>query len=131
MHEALDRLWAEAPDVDESQRLRFAIALSEVVGNVIVHGRTPDGGTPTVTVRVSAGADRLQADIFDDGVALSRRITRGMPADELAENGRGLELAREAVDEVRYAREDAGNRWALVLRRVNRPPPSKAGPQQS
>jgi serine/threonine-protein kinase RsbW len=119
MHEALERLWAEVPDVDESQRIRFAIALSEVVGNVVAHGRTLDGGTPNLTVRVSAGPDRLHADVFDDGVALSRRITRSMPDDELAENGRGLALAREAVDELRYAREDGGNRWALVLRRAD------------
>ena len=118
LHVALDRLWVEAPEVDEAQRIRFAIALGEVVANVVAHGRTPDGGTPTLTVEVSVTPDRLRAELFDDGVAFERGATRGPAVDELAESGRGLALAREALDELRYAREDGGNRWVLVLHRA-------------
>ena len=116
LHAALDRLWAEAPEVEESQRIRFATALAEVVANVVEHGRTLRGGTPTLTVKVVVRPDRLRADVFDDGVAVGPRASLA-EADELAEAGRGLALAREALDELRYVREAAGNRWVLIVRR--------------
>jgi serine/threonine-protein kinase RsbW len=116
LHAALERLWAESADVDEMHRLRFATALSEIVANVVVHGRTADGGLPTLTVRLAAGPGGLRADLVDDGVALARRMTWELPADELAETGRGLAIAREALDELHYARVDGANHWALVVR---------------
>ena len=117
LHATLERLWIEAPDVEESHRIRLAIALAELVGNVVEHGRTPRGGTPTLSVEVSVSPDRLQASVIDDGVPIGPRSSYGRPLDELAENGRGLTLAREALDELRYVPEETGNRWSLVLRR--------------
>jgi serine/threonine-protein kinase RsbW len=116
LHAALDRLWAEAPEVDESQRIRFATALAEVVANVVEHGRTLRGGAPTLTVEVAVRPDRVRADVFDDGVAVGPRASPA-DVDELAEAGRGLALAGAVLDELRYVREDAGNRWVLVVRR--------------
>jgi len=112
LHAALDRLWAEAANVDAMHRLRFMTALSEVVQ----HGRTPDGGTPTLTVSLSAGPDGLPAELRDDGVAVARRATWELPDDELAESGRGLALARKALDELRYWRVNGVNHRALVIR---------------
>lgn len=114
LHAALNRLWAETANVDAMHRLRFVTALSEVVANVVQHGRTPDGGTPTLTVSLSAGPAGLLAELRDDGVAV--RATWELPEDELAESGRGLALARAALDELRYSRVNGVNHWALVIR---------------
>ena len=116
LHAALDRLWAETANVDAMRRLRFATALSEVVANVVEHGRTPDGGTPTLTVSLSAGPAGLLAELRDDGVAVAKHAPWELPDDELAESGRGLALAREALDELRYSHVNGVNHWALVIR---------------
>lgn len=119
LHAALDRLWAQAPDVEERARMRFATAVSEVLGNVVVHGRTGAGAIPSVRVSLQAGTDGLRAELLDDGVALDPDAALNeLPEDDLAESGRGLALARAALDELHYVREDGGNRWELVIRRA-------------
>jgi serine/threonine-protein kinase RsbW len=118
LHAALDRLWREAPDVEAPARMRFATAVSEVLGNVVVHGRMSGGETPTVRVSLAARPDRLRAELLDDGVALAPgAAATELPEDDLAESGRGLALARAALDELHDVREDSGNRWELVIRR--------------
>jgi len=117
LHAALERLWAEAPDVDARLRMRFATALGELVANVVVHGRTPHGAIPTLTVRMWALPERLDAELIDDGAALSQSALAGVPSDELDESGRGLALAREVVDELVYTSEQDGNRWTLTVGR--------------
>lgn len=117
LHAALDRLWREAPDVQEPARMRFSTAVSEVLGNVVVHGRTGEGAIATVRVSLKAEPGALRAELLDDGIALApgAAVTE-LPEDDLAESGRGLALARAALDELHYVR-DGGNRWELVIRR--------------
>lgn len=116
MHDALERLWAEAPDVDELLRIRFTTALAEVVGNVVRHGRRDDGSAPQVDACVRADGD-LRADIRDDGTSFPEPLAVPEPVDELAESGRGIAMARAVLDELDYAREPGLNRWTLVIHR--------------
>jgi hypothetical protein len=37
--------------------------------------------------------------------------------DDLSASGRGLALAKVALDQFSYAKEDDGNRWTLLCRR--------------
>lgn len=117
LHAALERLWEEAPDVERRQRMRLATALSELVTNIVAHGHTADGRTPTITLRLSAHPERLEAELIDDGVAVTGSLNRGLPPDNLAEGGRGLTLARKMVDELRYEHEQGTNRWMLLIHR--------------
>jgi anti-sigma regulatory factor (Ser/Thr protein kinase) len=101
-------------EVDEVTRTRIAIAVAELVGNVIEHGRTPSGRPPHFVLTLTADAERVAADIEDDGIGFPPRPRE---VEAMAESGRGIALAHDAVDEVRFARHDERNHWHLVVRR--------------
>lgn len=116
MHEALERLWSGAPEVDDMQRMRFATALGELVANVVEHGTTGDGAPPTVRLELLVEDERVVAVLCDDGSPFEAPGGAGGD-DPLPESGRGIALARAAADELEYAPETEGNRWRLVVRR--------------
>lgn len=115
VHEALDDLWREVPDVSDEDRLLFALAVSEVATNVVEHAA--GDAQPTVSIRLRVDDEQLVAVMSDDAdPALIRLDDVSMP-DADAESGRGLALALAALDELRHETGD-GNVW--VLRRQRR-----------
>jgi serine/threonine-protein kinase RsbW len=116
VHGLLDRLYAEAGDVDGVAQARFSTAVAELVANVVEHGRRADGGPPSFTLHLSAEPGRLTAELRDDGDAAVIDLDAPMPG-EADEHGRGIPMIREAVDELRHSREGAGNHWTIVLER--------------
>ena len=109
VHNLLARLWADEPGVDERDRIRFEIAVAEVAANIAEHG----AGAARVSLRLSSSPDRIQAVFEDDGAPVEVRPEQPPAGD--AERGRGLLLARAAVDRFSYERDGATNRWVLVL----------------
>ena len=109
VHDLLARLWADEPGVDERDRIRFEIAVAEVAANIAEHG----AGAARVSLRLSSSPDRIQAVFEDDGAPVEATPERPPAGD--AERGRGLLLARSAVDRFSYERDGATNRWVLVL----------------
>ncbi len=115
VHDALEGLWLEVPDVSDEDRLLFALAVSEVATNVVEHAA--GDVRPTVSIRLTVDAERLVAVMSDDAEpALIRLGEVEMPGSD-AESGRGLALALAALDELRHEADD-GNTW--VLRRDRR-----------
>lgn len=116
VHRALAALWADVPDVTDIDRMSFETAVAEVAANVVNYC----GGPVAFTLELWAAADRLEARFTDAGTAaLADGVVEaaGLPDDELAEGGRGLALARATLDDLRYERDGAVNRWTLVRRR--------------
>lgn len=109
VHDLLARLWADEPGVDERDRIRFEIAVAEVAANIAEHG----AGAARVSLRLSSSPDRIEAVFEDDGAPVEATPERPPAGD--AERGRGLLLARSAVDRFSYERDGATNRWVLVL----------------
>ena len=109
VHDLLARLWADEPGVDERDRIRFEIAVAEVAANIAEHG----AGAARVSLRLSSSPDRIQAVFEDDGAPVEARPEQPPAGD--AERGRGLLLARAAVDRFSYERDGTTNRWVLVL----------------
>ena len=109
VHDLLARLWADEPGVDERDRIRFEIAVAEVAANIAEHG----AGAARVSLRLSSSPDRIQAVFEDDGAPVEARPERPPAGD--AERGRGLSLARAAVDRFSYERDGTTNRWVFVL----------------
>ena len=109
VHDLLARLWADEPGVDERDRIRFEIAVAEVAANIAEHG----AGAARVSLRLFSSPDRIQAVFEDDGAPVEARPEQPPAGD--AERGRGLLLARAAVDRFSYERDGATNRWVLVL----------------
>ena len=110
----LQRTWAGHPDVDALDRMRFEIAVTEVTGNIVEHAA--EGDLLEFDLRLAVHHDRLEAHFTDAGRPDDADPGAAELPDELAESGRGLALARRAVDELVYRREDGVNHW-LVLRR--------------
>ena len=118
IQDALSGLWVDAPDVDGTDRMLFETALVEIVGNLVEHARTPAGTPVTITAQVAVHPDRVEARLTDDGIAPPLDLTVDTPAaDEMAEGGRGLALAR-AVAEVLHDRGPEGNVWTVTRRRA-------------
>ena len=111
VHDLLARLWVDEPGVDQRDRIRFETAVAEVAANIVEHGAA--AGAERVSLRLSSSPDRIQAVFEDDGAPVETRPDQPPAGD--AERGRGLSLARAAVDRFSYEREGATNRWVLVL----------------
>jgi serine/threonine-protein kinase RsbW len=112
LHELLEAAWAEHPDVGPSDRTLFEIAVTEVAGNIVEHAAA--GATLEIAVSVHVTEPRLEATFEDVGPAVAVDPGSAEMPDDLAESGRGLALARRAVDEVSYRREGPTNHWRVV-----------------
>lgn len=106
----LDLLWTRTPDVSEADRTLFTLAVSEVATNVVQH----NGSAPvTMSVDVRVTGDVLCADITDSAPPASIEWREVAMPDGDSESGRGLALARAALDEFRHAFDEHGNTWTL------------------
>jgi serine/threonine-protein kinase RsbW len=113
LHDLLDLVRVEHPDVESTDLMLFETAVIEIANNVVEHGRPP--GTIHYSFILDVGADRLLGRLRDGGPPL-RESERPMP-DTDSENGRGLALARVALDDLDYRRVDDVNEWTMVRRR--------------
>ena len=114
VHELLAGLWDDAGAVPDDVRNRFAIAVAEIVANVVEHGRGPGGEAASLTVRLDADAAELVALVVDDGPAFDAPDDE--PDDVWAESGRGLRLAPSAADKLVYRRRPRPKRCRITLR---------------
>lgn len=132
VHAALDRLWAAMDDVlatppGELWRLHVTTAVAEVAGNVISYALDP-GLTATMVIRLLP--DRLEIGFRDRGASCRGPALRP-PAgadpigdvndldalEALSESGRGIAIARVALDDLAYCRTpDGENLWVLMKR---------------
>jgi serine/threonine-protein kinase RsbW len=119
LHELLTGVWQHAPSVGDAVRLRMTIALGELVGNIVEHGARRTGTPIEIDLVVTVDDRQIRACVTDDGDAVKPPPHLAtLPEDELAEGGRGIALARAAVDDLDYSREDDHNVWRLVLVRT-------------
>lgn len=113
VHDMLEDVWAQSPDISAEDRLKFEVALIELASNVMRHA---DNGTGVVCALViQAHPDRITATLSDSGEPGNVRLSgRALPDDDMAESGRGLPLIQALVDELRYDSEDGFNHWHIV-----------------
>jgi serine/threonine-protein kinase RsbW len=115
VHELVERLWTEAPDVQPADRYRFETAVIEVAGNIVEHGG------PQVRLRLwlRVHTDRVEAQFRDTGRAVDLATDEGCMPDLMAEDGRGLALARATADELTYRRTGHTNSWSVTKMRTS------------
>jgi anti-sigma regulatory factor (Ser/Thr protein kinase) len=127
VHEALGRLWLDLEGlVDERPtklwQYEFEIAVVEVATNVIEHAYGANNTGP-MQIRLLAYPDRFEALLIDEGrpwEQSGRQPQSVATAIDIPESGYGLALAYATVDEVQYARTEAGrNEWHLVKHLVD------------
>lgn len=115
VHALLHHFWHHVPDMTDSDRMRFDLAVAEVAANIVEHGSR--GADITLNLRVSPAG--VEADFDETGEPLPDNIINGaaLPEDDFSESGRGLVLARASLDEFTYAREGDHNHWHLARHR--------------
>ena len=115
IHDLMDRLWVDQQEVAETDQMMFTTAVLEVANNIVTHNGARSG--VSISLALTAGPTRLCAEFCDDGSPAEVNLeTAALPAD-LAESGRGLAMARMALDEFSYEREKDLNRWRLSRHR--------------
>lgn len=95
--------------------LLFESALAEIGSNVLRYAHPPGSAEPLVEFELRLEAETLTALLTDWGPPLHNQLTPAMPA-RTSVAGRGLAIARKALDELGYHREGEVNTWRLVKR---------------
>lgn len=113
VHELLESVWVDAPNVVMKDRFCFETALIELASNVIRHG--DDGAGITCRLEIGVFVDHVEAVIHDSGHAVSIALEGHEMPDEMAESGRGLPLIEALVD-IEYQRDGGGNEWRISRR---------------
>jgi serine/threonine-protein kinase RsbW len=114
VHELLEGLWSELPDLQPMDRFAFETALVELAGNVVEHADA--GAGLTCEIRVTAADDALAAQLQDTGRAAEVELAERAMPEPLAERGRGIALIQRLVDDLAYERDGAVNRWRIERR---------------
>jgi serine/threonine-protein kinase RsbW len=112
LHDLLERVGQEHPEIDGGDLMMFETAVIEVAGNVVEHGRP--SGHVTWAFRLSVLPDRLEAQLSDSGEEYPGGTWgTSMPTDLLQEDGRGLALATAVLDALEYERSAGVNHWTM------------------
>jgi serine/threonine-protein kinase RsbW len=114
LHVLIDRARHDWPAVSSDDFDLLETAIIELAGNVARHGRP--SGTTEVTLTVSIDADELKAVLVDAGRPLVVDLDAELPPD-MDEAGRGIAMARMAVDDLAYEHDGGINTWRLIRRR--------------
>jgi serine/threonine-protein kinase RsbW len=113
LHDLLDRVREDHPDVESTDLMMFETAVIEIANNVVEHGRPP--GTIRYSFTLDVESDQLLGHLSDGGPPLEDPHAP-MPGID-SENGRGLALARIALDDLVYERVGEHNEWTMIRRR--------------
>ena len=113
LHRSIERLrQATGRMADDRGLLLFETALGEIGSNVLTHGR-PAGTEKPVDYALRFQRGVVEASLTDSGSPVHEHLAREMP-DRESEDGRGLAMARQLLDELGYERDGTFNRWRLV-----------------
>jgi serine/threonine-protein kinase RsbW len=113
---ALDRAWSMNGHVPDIVRMHTAIAVAEIVANMVEHG-SAGRHLVQIEMEVSVQPDRVLVALADDGNEARIDVNAiCMPGDG-AERGRGLAMARRVLDTLAYQRLSGANRWVLTSNR--------------
>lgn len=114
VHALLHNFWHAVSTMDAADRMRFDLAVAEVAANIIEHCDPP----AQMVLCLRQYEDRVEAVFDETGAELPADVIEAASQpDDLAESGRGLLLARSALDTFEYDRQGDMNHWRLVRMR--------------
>jgi serine/threonine-protein kinase RsbW len=103
--------------MSQDQIDNLAIAVTEAVGNAIVHGnkKNPD---KKVTVVFRLHADRIEVAVSDEGEGFHpEQIDNPLdPANLMKENGRGIFILKSLMDDVHFEFSPKGTTLHMVMK---------------
>ncbi|MET0704160.1 MAG: ATP-binding protein [Mycobacterium sp.] len=115
LQHTLDLVWA-AEEVPDYTRLCMDLAVSEIGTNIIEHSGS--GQPMQLRMVVTLLPDTVSVVLSDDGHPIVIDLSQTAMPGDFSDRGRGLAIAHRVLDELRYTRNDAGNRWLLMRRRA-------------
>lgn len=113
---ALEELFEAAGDLTEEDRTFFSLAVSEIITNIVTHSTCVGDAGVTVTADLTVDDAALSARFKDDAVPITIDLRGASLPEELAESGRGLAIAKMALDQLSHEVNN-GHIWTLVRRR--------------
>ena len=123
--EAVTLFLTNSPQATEEDRMLFALAMSEIMTNVVQHG----GEHASMRLDFELHEDSLRARVTDSAASTVIDWSAVAMPDEHAESGRGLALALTVLDDLRHEPTEIGNTWWL-RRNLPREGGSRAEQQQ-
>jgi serine/threonine-protein kinase RsbW len=102
-------------DPNDTNVMLFESAVAEIGANVLTHGRQRGHKNDPVEYGLRLEGNTAMASFTDRGPPLHNQLTRAMP-EPMSEAGRGLAIARQALDELGYEHDGEVNKWRLVKR---------------
>lgn len=113
--EVMDRTLGNPPE--SLWRMYLATAVGEIAANIITHAYRDAPAGATAVMDAHLFPDRLTITFRDRGAPWPGDAPTTSDPDDLAESGRGITLARAAVDALTYTRTPNGeNVWVLEKR---------------
>ncbi len=116
VHSLLAAMWATSTDVSELDRIMFETAVMEIAANIVQHA--PDKDPTKCNLILEVYPERLDALFKDDGRMVLVNVNEAEMPHALAESGRGLAIAKAAVDVLKYERHNGDNIWKLSRTRT-------------
>jgi serine/threonine-protein kinase RsbW len=108
---------AKAVGLNRDMKDNLAIAVTEAVGNAIVHGNHQDPGK-SVSIEFSYNDKQIEVTIRDEGTGFDLRSIENplLPENLLKENGRGIFILSELMDKVDYQFTKQGTVLRMVMK---------------
>ncbi|HWJ11487.1 MAG TPA: ATP-binding protein [Nocardioides sp.] len=118
LHALVEQVARDHPDVAPADLMMFETAVVEIAGNVVEH--VGGEGLTTWNLTLAITSTELRGTLADNGSSFEGDLTgTTLPEDPLAESGRGIALARSALDELEYSRVGDTNHWLMVRARTD------------
>jgi anti-anti-sigma factor len=117
VHSLLAAMWTTSTDVSELDRMMFETAVMEIAANIVQHA--PDKDPTKCNLILEVYPERLDALFKDDGRMAVVNVNAAEMPHALAESGRGLAIAKAAVDVLKYERHNGDNIWKLSRTRTS------------
>jgi len=118
IRETLASVWRAHADVPDRMRSSVEIATGEIAANIVEHAASDR--PVELRMEVLVLPSEVQVRFIDDGnAAFAPDLDAVHLPHETAERGRGLAVAKAALRELSYQRDDRGNRWTLISERFS------------
>jgi serine/threonine-protein kinase RsbW len=115
---AMERVGAEHRMPEESL-FQLQIVLDEMVSNVIKYA-WPEAGVHEIEIRITVRDGNVEVEIIDDGRMFDPRDAprrdKPLPGERLPPGGLGVQITKQLVDRIGYAR--IGNRNHTTLTKL-------------
>jgi anti-sigma regulatory factor (Ser/Thr protein kinase) len=124
LHSTFDQFFEQAQaagmPVLGADRLAILTAAGELVANIVEHA-CAELTNPVMSLVLERSPGRIEIASEDPGVPyVGREVSEDQPVESglIALGGRGMMVIRASVDELRYKRVGARNRWRLIRNTV-------------